>query len=95
MIWSSWTASKFWRQTAACGPETPWVALSGFTLKGGGSYMVHEQLSVFGNLGYLSKAPQFNSVIDINNNLIEGYKNQFVKAVEFGAKCLRSDSPAI
>ena len=66
--------------------ETPWVALSGFTLKGGGSYMVHEQLSVFGNLGYLSKAPQFNSVIDINNNLIEGYKNQFVKAVEFGAK---------
>ena len=41
---------------------------------------------MFGNLGYLSKAPQFNSVIDINNNLIEGYKNQFVKAVEFGAK---------
>lgn len=66
--------------------ETPWVQLSGFTLKGGGSYLVHERLSVFGNLGYLSKAPQFNSVIDINNNLIDGYKNQFVKAIEFGAK---------
>ena len=41
---------------------------------------------MFGNVGYLSKAPQFNSVIDINNNLIEGYKNQFVKAVELGAQ---------
>lgn len=66
--------------------ETPWIQLSGFTIKGGGSYLVHENLSVFGNVGYLSKAPQFNSVIDINNNLIEGYKNQFVKAVELGAK---------
>ena len=66
--------------------ETPWIQLSGFTLKGGGSYLVHENLSVFGNMGYLSKAPQFNSVIDIGNDIIDGYKNQFVKAVELGAK---------
>ena len=66
--------------------ETPWIQLSGFTFKGGGSYLVHENLSVFGNVGYLSKAPQFNSVIDIRNDIIDGYKNQFVKAVELGAK---------
>ena len=28
----------------------------------------------------------FNSVFDINNNLIEGYENQYVKAVELGVK---------
>lgn len=64
--------------------ETPWVQLSGFTAKGGGSYAFHENFSAFANLGYLSKAPQFNSVIDINNNLIEDYENQYVKAVELG-----------
>ncbi len=36
--------------------------------------------------GYLNRAPLFNSVFDINNNLIEGYENQYVKAVEIGLK---------
>ena len=65
--------------------ETPWVQLSGYTVKGGGSYIFHEHFFAFANLGYLSKAPQFNSVIDINNNLIDGYENQYVKAIELGA----------
>ena len=37
-------------------------------------------------MGYLNRAPLFNSVFDINNNLIGGYENQYVKAVEAGVK---------
>ncbi|MDB4563959.1 carboxypeptidase-like regulatory domain-containing protein [Flavobacteriales bacterium] len=65
---------------------TDWERLSSYTVKAGGNYNINEWTSAYTNLGYLSRAPLFNSVFDINNNLIEGYENQYVKAVEVGLK---------
>ena len=60
--------------------------LNSFTVKAGGNYNVNEWTSAYTNLGYLSRAPLFNSVFDLNNNVIQGYENQYVKAVELGVK---------
>ena len=65
---------------------TDWERLNSYTVKAGGNYNLNEWTSAYTNLGYLSRAPLFNSVFDINNNLIEGYENQYVKAVEVGLK---------
>jgi len=65
---------------------TDWERLTSYTVKAGGNYNLNEWTSAYTNLGYLSRAPLFNSVFDINNNLIEGYENQYVKAVELGVK---------
>ena len=68
---------------------TEWVRLNSATIKGGGNVNINEWLNAYTNVGYLNRAPLFNSVFDINNNVIEGYENQYVKAVEFGVKYAR------
>lgn len=65
---------------------TDWERLTSYTIKAGGNYNIDEWTSAYTNLGYLSRAPLFNSVFDLNNNVIEGYENQYVKAVELGVK---------
>ena len=50
-------------------------------------------MNAYTNVGYLNRAPLFNSVFDINNNVIEGYENQYVKAVEVGVKYARGKLP--
>lgn len=65
---------------------TDWQRLNSYTIKAGGNYNVNEWTSAYTNLGYLSRAPLFNSVFDLNNDLIEGFENQYVKAVELGVK---------
>ncbi len=65
---------------------TNWERMSSGTIKAGGSYELNEWMNAYTNVGYLNRAPLFNSVFDINNNLIEGYENQYVKAVEIGVK---------
>jgi hypothetical protein len=47
--------------------------ISGYQVKGGVSYRISEGIDVFGNLGYVSKVPIFDNVIDdgdgaVNNN---------------------------
>jgi len=44
-----------------------WKWLPGFTVKGGINYNLNENMNVFCNLGYLSRTPRFNNVIDYNN----------------------------
>ena len=65
---------------------TDWERLNSYTIKAGGNKNLNEWTSAYTNLGYLSRAPLFNSVFDLNNNLIEGYENQYVKAIELGVK---------
>ena len=65
---------------------TDWERLTSATIKAGGSYELNEWMNAYTNVGYLNRAPLFNSVFDLNNNLIEGYENQYVKAVEVGLK---------
>ena len=66
--------------------STDWERLNSATIKAGGNYNINEWMNAYTNVGYLNRAPLFNSVFDINNNLIEGYENQYVKAVEVGVK---------
>ena len=68
---------------------TDWVRLNSATIKAGGNYNINEWVNAYTNVGYLNRAPLFNSVFDINNNVIEGYENQYVKAVEVGVKYAR------
>ena len=65
---------------------TDWQRLKSATIKAGGNYNFNEWVNAYTNVGYLNRAPLFNSVFDINNNVIEGYENQYVKAVEAGVK---------
>ncbi len=65
---------------------TDWERLNSATIKAGGSYEIDEWTSAYTNIGYLNRAPLFASVFDLDNNLIEGYENQYVKAVEVGIK---------
>ena len=65
---------------------TDWERLNSATIKAGGSYELDEWTSAYTNIGYLNRAPLFASVFDLDNNLIEGYENQYVKAFEVGVK---------
>ena len=65
---------------------TDWERLNSATIKAGGNYNFNEWVNAYTNVGYLNRAPLFNTVFDINNNVIEGYENQYVKAVEAGVK---------
>ena len=64
--------------------ESGW--LSGSQIKGGMSYRPNEQLSVFGNIGFVSKAPIFDNVInDRNGTVTADPKNEKFQAYEAGA----------
>lgn len=65
---------------------TDWIELNSATIKAGGKTSLNEWTDLYGNVGYLNRAPLFNSVLDLNNEIIEGYENQYVKAVELGVK---------
>lgn len=64
--------------------ETDWVKLGGYTLKTGVNYNINEFFNTFVNLGYLNRAPRFNSVITTQNNVSEDYENELVRAGEYG-----------
>lgn len=64
--------------------ETEWVQLGGFTAKGGANYNLNEFMNVFANIGYLSRAPRFDNVITINNEVSENYANEIINGYEFG-----------
>jgi hypothetical protein len=66
-------------------PQSDWKWLPGFTIKGGLNYNLSERSNIFGNIGYLSKAPIFSSVYEnYSVNLLRNIKNEFIKAVELG-----------
>jgi iron complex outermembrane recepter protein len=64
--------------------ETEWKYIPGFTVKGGANYNLNEKMNVFMNLGYLSRSPRFDNVIDRNNQFFRDIKNEIVRAVELG-----------
>lgn len=64
--------------------ETEWKYIPGFTVKGGANYNLTEKTNVFMNLGYLSRAPRFDNVIDRDNRFFREIKNEIVKAAELG-----------
>jgi iron complex outermembrane recepter protein len=65
--------------------ETEWVRLFGYTVKGGANYNIDEFWNAFVNAGYLSRAPRFDNVIDINNNVFKEYPNENIIGLELGS----------
>ena len=63
---------------------SPWKWIPGGTIKGGVNYNLNENMNIFTNIGYISKAPRFNNVYDYNNTLFREIKNEKVKAFEIG-----------
>ena len=64
--------------------ETDWKFIPGYSVKAGANYNLTETMNVFANLGYLSIAPVFNTVVDQNNEFFEETVNEQVKAAELG-----------
>ncbi len=64
--------------------ETPWKTLNGYTFKVGANYNVTSSMNLFLNMGYLSRAPQFNRVWDNNNRLFRDIRNEIITAAELG-----------
>lgn len=65
--------------------QTEWKYIPGGTAKIGASFELTEYSNVFMNLGYLSRTPQFNNVIDNNTNTFFGeITNEIIQAVEAG-----------
>lgn len=64
--------------------ETDWVNILGYTIKAGFNYNFTEFSNGFINLGMLNRAPKFNGVINISNDIIEDYENEVVKSIELG-----------
>jgi hypothetical protein len=65
--------------------KTAWKTIPGATIKAGASYTLNEESTVFMNLGYLSRTPQFSNVIDNNTNTyFREIKNEIIQALELG-----------
>ncbi|XOV67325.1 MAG: TonB-dependent receptor [Fluviicola sp.] len=65
--------------------QTDWVNKNGFTFKTGANYNLTEKQNVFVNVGYLSRTPMFNNVIDNQNNRVfDTLVNENILAFEFG-----------
>ena len=57
----------------------------GGTIKSGASFQLTEKSTVFVNLGYLSRTPQFSNVIDNNTNtFFQEIVNEKISAIEGG-----------
>lgn len=64
---------------------TDWKTLFGGTVKAGASFALTEFATVFVNLGYLSRTPQFSNVIDNNTNtFFREILNEKILAAEAG-----------
>lgn len=79
--------------TSAQNQIIDWLSFPGFTFKTGAAFNFREDMSVFANAGYLSKAQRFiNAIRDNRNNpaaapkLFENISNEKVWAVELGYK---------
>ena len=65
-----------------------------FTIKTGASYKLNDQHSIFGNLGYFSRAPQYNNVINRLYSerfpIIDNVTNQEIGVVEEAGKIVKA-----
>ena len=70
-------------------PESEFTSTStdiypSFTAKLGANYNINRTHNVFFNLGYISKAPLFNNVINNRGQIYEFVENESVQAIEVG-----------
>jgi len=65
--------------------ESGWNTFNGATAKAGFSYRINEEMSVFSNVGFLSRAPMLaNAYYSTSLNLFENLKNEEIASAELG-----------
>ncbi|GAB5416137.1 MAG: TonB-dependent receptor [Crocinitomicaceae bacterium] len=65
--------------------QTDWVNKNGFTFKTGANYNVTETQNIFVNVGYLSRTPMYNNVVDNQQNRVfDTLVNENILAFELG-----------
>ena len=65
--------------------KTKYENILGYNVKGGANYNIDEHHNVFGNVGYYSKQPFFNSVYRGNENIVSSKNtNEKIFGVELG-----------
>jgi len=65
------------------GVKTDWIG--GYQFKGGASYRLTDKIDIFGNVGYVSKVPIFDQVInDVNGTKVKDPKNEKFLSFELG-----------
>lgn len=75
----------FFSVAVADGQRSDWENIIGGTVKGGLNYNIDENHNVFGNAGYYSKQPLFDSVfLNFGNDINEDVVNEKVFGVELG-----------
>ena len=65
--------------------STGWYSRPTFTLKTGFQYKINKNFSVFQNIGYLDKAPQFSQVYTNDNALFQNIQNEKIFSTEIGS----------
>ncbi len=67
--------------------------IDGLQVKGGANYLINQNVNVFANLGYVSKVPIFDAVINDRNGVkAEDPKNEKFQAIEAGANFFSTDN---
>jgi hypothetical protein len=66
--------------------QSDWIWVNGFTAKTGANYDISDRLNVFVNGGYMSIAPIYGNVIDLNADPFSEFFNENISAVEVGAQ---------
>jgi len=62
-----------------------WVNILGGNIKGGLNYNINDEHNVFGNVGYYSRQPQFDSVFEnFRNDINEDRENEIIFGAELG-----------
>ncbi len=64
--------------------STGWEDFWGYTAKIGANYNFSDKFNMYGNLGYINKAPRFNNVFDYDNNMYRNIQNESIRAAELG-----------
>ncbi|MCP3932603.1 MAG: TonB-dependent receptor [Bacteroidetes bacterium] len=71
--------------------NTDWI--SGIQVKGGANYIINQNVNVFGNLGFVSKVPIFDAVIDdYSGTKAVDPENEKFRAFEAGANFFSNDN---
>lgn len=64
--------------------ETDWANFTNYSIKAGANYNVTNAFNVFGNVGYISKAPIFDAVYNFDNSLYDPTFNEKITSAELG-----------
>ncbi len=67
------------------GIETDWQSFLGFTAKTGANYNINEELNVYANAGYYSRAPLYTAVFSNDNAIYGNTNNEKVISFEAGS----------